>query len=93
MQMAIRHNPEIHQFFQSIWQGEVTKMIVDLINEGKSLGYINKDLSQEALLLYFEIIRRGRLAISDLLTEMKPNAKFARDLNCIVLFGMVNEKE
>ena len=67
--------------------------IVDLVEEGRRLGYIDKKISQEAILYHFEIIRRGGLASADLLATMKVDEKLARDLNQLFLFGLIGKKE
>lgn len=92
MQTAIGDNPEMQQFIQTLWQDEVNQLIVDLVEEGKRLGYIDKEISQEALLYYFEIIRRGGLASHDLIATMKPDEKLARDINHLFLFGLIGKK-
>ncbi|MFC1949499.1 TetR/AcrR family transcriptional regulator [Chloroflexota bacterium] len=93
MRVVIMDNPEMQQFIQSVWQQEVNQLITDLVDEGKRLGYVNKELSQEAVFYYFEIIRRGSLTSIDLLANIKVDAKLARDLNYLFLYGLVDKKE
>jgi len=93
IQMTAHNSPEIEQFMQSLWQHEVNKMVIDLAEEGKKLGYIRKNLSQKVLLYYFEIIRRGIMASSDLLAEIKMDAEFVQELDMLLFFGLVSKKK
>jgi AcrR family transcriptional regulator len=93
MQAAVRDSPEIQQFIESLWQQEVDQIVIDLVEEGKRLGYINQNLSQEAISYYFEIIRRGAFASSALLANIELDAQFARDVNNLFFYGLVGKKE
>ena len=92
MKVAVRDNPEVKQYLEDIWQREINRVIIILIAEGKKLGYIDKEMSDQAILYYFEIIRQGAFAGGDMLGQLKVDAKLARDLNNIFLFGLVREK-
>jgi len=91
MRMALRDNPKMQEFSQSLWQQQINSLIMDLVEEGKILGYVAKELSQEAILYYFEVIRRGSMASTDLLAEIKTDAKFIRELYTLFFFGLVDK--
>ncbi|MFC1967711.1 TetR/AcrR family transcriptional regulator [Chloroflexota bacterium] len=91
MKMAVRDNTQVKQYIEDIWQREINRIIIDLIKEGRKLGYINPEISEEAILYYFEIIRHGAFASGDMLERMKVDANLARDLNNLFLFGLVRD--
>lgn len=93
MRTVIRDNPVMQRFVESLWTQEVEGLIHELVDEGKKLGYIDKELSWEAVWYYFEIIRRGALVSADSLGSVKVDDKLARDLNHLFLYGLVSEKE
>ena len=93
MRTLIRDNPSMQQFVESLWTQEIEWLIHELVDEGKKLGYIDKELSWEAVWCYFEIIRRGALAGADSLGSVKVDDKLARDLNHLFLYGLVSKKE
>jgi AcrR family transcriptional regulator len=92
MKMAVKDYPEMQQFVESLWRKEIDSLINMLIEEGKKLGYIRNELSQQAVRYYFEIIRNGAFSNTKMLDEIKVDAKLARDLNYLFLFGLVEKQ-
>jgi AcrR family transcriptional regulator len=93
MRMAVRDNPEMQRFVESLWKSEIERLLVELVEEGKRLSYISGEVSPEAILYYFEIIRNGAFASSEMLAKIKPDARLARELNHLFLYGLVDRKE
>ncbi len=93
MKEAMKNSPQMHKYIDDLWQNETNQLIAELVEEGKALGYINKDISQEAIILYFEMIRAGAFASSEALNKVKIDAKLASDLNSLFLFGLIDKKE
>ena len=92
-QTLLQNDPEMKQFIDTLWQRDVNQMTIDLLEEGKRQGYVNLETSQEALLLYLELFRRGVSASPDLLADMEPNVTFFRELNYLFLYGLMGRKE
>lgn len=88
-QTLLQNDPEILQFVDNLWQGDVIKLTLDLLEEGKKQGYVSKEISQEALILYLQILRSGVSANPELIANMTPNVEFFRELNNLFLYGMV----
>ena len=93
MQTVLRDSPVMQEFIESLWTQEIEGLIRELVAEGKQLGYIDKELSQDAVWYYFEIIRKGSMSDADLLGKIRVNEKLARDLNHLFLYGLVSKKE
>jgi TetR/AcrR family transcriptional regulator, cholesterol catabolism regulator len=91
-QKMIRVDPEIRQFIDYTWWQEVNQLTVDLLDEGKREGYIDSKLSQEALMVYYEILRRGILASSSLVNTAR-NKKLIRDLMTLFRYGLMGKTE
>ena len=93
MKTAISNSPEIYQYIEKLWQEEINKLLEELIEEGRQQGYISKDISQEAILFYFDMIRAGAFASADILNRIKVDAKLADDLNRLFLYGLIDKKD
>jgi AcrR family transcriptional regulator len=93
LQVAAQSDPEMREWIESLWQGDVNQLTVDLIQEGMRQGYINTQQSQEAITLYLEILRRGVFASPDLLANMEPDAKLYRELNYLFMYGLVGKRQ
>jgi len=93
MKTAVNESPGIRQFINELWQNEIKQLMDELVEEGKKLGYIKKELSQQAILFYMEMIRNGAFASTEMLNRVKIDKKLARDLNNIFLFGLIDKRE
>ena len=93
LQTALQNDPEMQQWFESLWQQDINQITIDLVEDGKKNGYINPKRSQEALMLYLEILRRGVFASSDLLANLEPNVELLRELNFLFIHGMMGKIE
>jgi len=91
LQSVARSDLAIQHFIESLWQKEVNQLTLDFIEEGQRLGYINQELSHEAILAYFEILRKGIFASSRLLANTVRDVKFVRDLISLIHYGLVGK--
>jgi len=93
MKTAISNSPEIYEYIEELWQEEINKLLKELIEEGRQQGYISRDISQEAILFYFDMIRVGAFASADILNRIKIDAKLADDLNRLFLYGLIDKRD
>jgi len=91
-QEMIRVDTKIRQFVNSTWLPEVNKLTVDLFNQGKREGYVNQEVSEEAFLVYYEILRRGVFASSNIIKSSQ-NLKIIRELMILFLYGLGGKTE
>ena len=92
-QTVFQNDPEMKQFVETLWRGDVGQLTIDLIEEGRRQGYVSPELSQEAILLYLELLRRGIAASTDLLATMEPDVKLYRELNNLFVYGLVGKRK
>ena len=88
VQEAIAQDPEFQQFIEYIWQKEVNQLMIDLFEEGKKQGYIDRKLSKEAIMLYLDIMRQGVYNSPGLPDKIKSNPKLVRDLTSLFIYGL-----
>ena len=91
LQSAARNDPVIQQFIESLWQKEINQLTLDFIEDGQKLGHINHELSHEAILAYFEILRKGMFGISGLLAKTAHNEQFVNDLISLIHYGLMGD--
>lgn len=87
-QTALSQDPEMRQFVASIWQGEINQLLIDLFADGKKQGYISLDLSQEAILTYYEILRQGMYNSPHVQAKLENNPKLIRELISVFTYGL-----
>lgn len=93
MQTAARSDPELRDWIEAFWRDDVRKVTMELLEEGKRGGYIKLELSEDLLLLYLELIRRGVFASPDLMAEIKPDLEIYRQLNYLFIYGLVGKRD
>jgi len=91
IQNIIRADPEIRQFVDSTWWKEFNRLTLDLFNEGKREGHVSQELSDEVILFYLEILRRGVFASTNLVKKAQ-NQKLSRELMYMFRYGLVGKR-
>ena len=87
-QAVFSQDPEMRQFVESIWQGEINQLLIDLFEDGRKQGYISPDLSQEAVLTYYEIIRQGMYNSPQIKAKLEHNPTLIRELISAFTYGL-----
>jgi len=88
----ISDDPEIRQLVDTEMRTRVSQMMIDFIEEGKSKGYINPDISSDAVLFYTEIIRNFAYNSPDLYGQLLDNDKLYHEFLNLFLYGVVSNK-
>ena len=70
LRRAMQWHPEIKAFVEGLWEGDIGEMVLDLFEEGKKEGYVNKDMSAESLFIYYEVVRRGFYYSPDIIEKI-----------------------
>jgi len=87
-QAALSQDPGMRQFVESMWRGEVDQMLIDLFEDGRKQGYISPDISQEAILTYYEIFRQGIYNSPHIQANLEHNPKLIRELISVFTYGL-----
>jgi len=82
---SIYKQPLLEEFEQ-----KALKITLDLFEEGKREGYIGKDISEQTLIIYFDILRSGISSSKRLYTDEESYPRVVRELNELFLYGLVD---
>jgi AcrR family transcriptional regulator len=93
MQELARSDPELVDWVDSVWMKDARKTTLELMDEGKREGYVDPKLSNETLLLYLELIRKGAMASPELLAQIEPDVEVYRKLNSLFIYGLVGKRD
>ncbi|MFC1846197.1 TetR/AcrR family transcriptional regulator [Chloroflexota bacterium] len=86
----LAQDPRLAEYTEKVHVEEVRSNFIELIEDGRRQGYIEPDLSVEAILLYLDFLREGSGLVSRIPREIRENTKIMQDLNDIVFHGFVN---
>ena len=92
VQAVASNDPVMLEYVESMYEESVKRMAA-FFREGKKLGYVNPDVSEEATLLYFDILRRGFLAHPEVFQSPEHNAELVRDLASLYLYGLMGKRD
>jgi len=90
-QAALKQDPEMRAWVESLWQ-KSRPLMVQFYEEGRREGYIKSDISFEAFMLYWEIVRRGFYSSRDIIARLSDNPGLMRELQTIFIYGPVERK-
>ena len=78
----------MRKFVESVWHGEVNQLLIDLFEDGRKQGYISDDLSQEAILIYYEVFRQGISNSPHIQARLEQNPNLIRELISAFTYGL-----
>jgi len=85
----IASDPELRDYFISVWQKETSRMELALLEEGIRKGYTHANVTKEMMHLYLEIIRDGLLSDESRLLRVLADEQTVKMLHDIVLHGLM----
>ncbi|MFC1948341.1 TetR/AcrR family transcriptional regulator [Chloroflexota bacterium] len=74
-----------------IKENEYKPILIELIEDGKRQGYIEPDISNEAIMMYFEILQESGSAFFRIINAPGVTADSLKDLNHILFYGFMNK--
>jgi len=85
-------DPDARGLLENLWQQETKPLIAKLINQGREEGVITGDIPNETYWFYFEVLRKGFNENMELGMSMDTNEAMLRDIEKIILYGIVVKK-
>lgn len=82
------NNPEIREYLEEFYEKKSIPMVLEIIEQGKKEGYINRDISMEAILFYMNIFKEA-VSNSDFFSNH--NRDIQLDLNNLFFYGLVGK--
>src|SRR4030042_5794396 len=88
---VLSNDPEVQAFTQRLYDREIKPIIVSFFDEGRRQGYVNPELSSEAILSYTEVLRNGLMVKPELLGISRKSVRLVRDLIKLYLYGVMGK--
>ena len=85
-------SPELEESINQIYENDVKKNWEKIFKEGKEQGYIDENISNEALFLYLDIISKGTDAYRNMFKNTKKNMKLIKELNNLFCYGLYKKE-
>jgi len=91
LQTILSADPEIKQFVDAEMTGRITRLWIDLIDEGKREGLIRTEMTPEIILLYVEMFRSLATNRPDLYTRLIEDDSLFHDFSRLFLYGLMGK--
>lgn len=88
--MTLRGNSVHTQSIYDEFEQEAVKMTLDLFEEGKSEGFLGRDISEQTLIIYLDVLKTGIVNSTRLYTDEESYPRIVRELNELILYGLVD---
>jgi len=92
IQALYQKYPSIRETFNVLYTEYFYKFLEKFLEQGKREGYFNPELSNRAIIMYFELIRRAYDASPEIMAEMGKDLQLAQEMGKIVWFGFGSQK-
>ncbi|NLZ52758.1 MAG: TetR/AcrR family transcriptional regulator [Thermoanaerobacteraceae bacterium] len=89
IQTILSKYQDMQQFIDDYFKNKVIPMMIRLIERGRSEGYINKNISNEAFLFYITIYKEA-INQHELISNLPKSAM--QDLSSLFFYGLMGEK-
>ena len=89
----VSQDTRLAEFAAEINENENKPMLLELIEDGKRQGYIKPDLSNEAIMMYFEILQASGSAFFRIISAPGVNPDTVQNLNQILFYGFMNKEK
>ena len=80
------------QYLDELYTAEAKPLMNEIINEGKRQGYIRKDLPNEAVMIYLDIIKDGGMANTKQLERAIKDAQLMSGLTRLIYYGLFQKE-
>ncbi|HHX24296.1 MAG TPA: TetR/AcrR family transcriptional regulator [Thermoanaerobacterales bacterium] len=89
IQTLLLRYQDMKQFIDDYFKNKAIPLMIRLIDKGRSEGYINKDISNEAFLFYITIYKEA-INQHELISTLSKSAM--QDLSSLFFYGLMGEK-
>jgi len=88
LQTYMQDSPEMQAFIQDMYENRVMPVMKEFFAEGIRQGYVDAGFSLEAIMYYFEIIRRGFFNMPDIGERTERNPALMQELIRLMTYGL-----
>lgn len=92
IQTMISDDKEIQAFFEDV-SSDMMQCLARFLEEGQKEGCINPELSQEAIMLYFDVLSKGIRANSRAFSSPQRNEEIVRQFSELYLYGLMGRSD
>lgn len=85
-------DPAARKYVDDTYEAEVKPMMESVLEQGRREGYIRRDLPDEVIMLYFDIIRSGNAACTEEMRKIVGDQRLTAALTRLIYFGLFQKE-
>jgi AcrR family transcriptional regulator len=90
--VKLANDASTRQFLNTIYEAEMKPLMHELIEDGKRQGYIRRDMPEEAIMIYLDLIKDGGLANTDKLQKLMDNTELMMAITHLIYNGLFQKE-
>lgn len=85
-------DPVVERYVNEIKETRAKPMMQAIIQQGKREGYVQRDLPDEVIMLYFDMLQSGRLGCSEQMQQIIGDRRAIEALTRLIYFGLMQKE-
>ncbi|HET7628576.1 MAG TPA: TetR/AcrR family transcriptional regulator [Bacillales bacterium] len=90
LQAMMSDDPHIQQLFNNFYEKIYVPALMTFFDEGRKAGYVKQDISNEALLIYMNILKDGMRP--EMFSDQQQNVRLSKELIELFFYGLLEKK-
>ncbi|HET7615306.1 MAG TPA: hypothetical protein VFK27_00020, partial [Bacillales bacterium] len=90
LKALISNDPEIKQMLDEFYKNTYLPALIEFFDQGRKEGYVNPDISNEALIAYMNIFKDGFRP--DILNDREQNPRLAKEMITLFFYGLLEKR-
>jgi AcrR family transcriptional regulator len=92
IEKIMNQDPKTRPFIDELYEKEIKPLWMQVINEGKSQGFVDEQTDIQILLVYLDVIKAGLTARQDLLKGLMKNPVMITELSRLMFYGFLKKE-
>jgi AcrR family transcriptional regulator len=93
LKLMLSNEPVIRQTVEDFASNKYIPLVLEFIERGKKEGYINKDISNETILIYFTIFKEAKYNKPELFIGQNQSEQLYNELSTLFYYGLMGKPE
>ncbi len=93
IKLMLSNEPSIRRMVEDFAMNKYMPLMLKFIEKGKKDGYINKNISTETILIYFNILKEAKYSQTDLLIDQNQDGRRYKELATLFYYGLMGKPD
>ncbi|WLR47691.1 hypothetical protein LC065_19705 [Halobacillus litoralis] len=91
LQTVMRDQPELQELIQTFTEKDAVPLLMELVEQGKSQGYVHPDISFRSIMFYIEMYYQAMQSKEDLFDHSLP--ELSEEITHMFFYGLMGNQD